>query len=174
MFLHEYPGVRFSRRFRLWEIIMLAFASLLARRLTNAAHHSFLSRRPAAEFSAATLPSATKRSGTSRGLRAAERASHDALRPNHNSVNIEDHYGISFIRERLAASTWRRLPQKGRRSPVPAKKQHSTSAGEKIALGQVPGLFQQRKPAHREGPATRPDERIAFERFATFELVPQT
>ncbi len=169
----EYPGLRFSRRFRLWEIFMRALASLLVRRLIDAVRLSVLSRSHAAEFPPATLPTATKRAGTSRGLRAADRASFDALRPNCNSVNIEDHYDNSFIRERLAASTRRRLPQKGRRSPLPAENQHCESAGQKIALGQVPGFFYERKSADRESPAGAADQWFARERFTPRELAAQ-
>ena len=166
MFLDEYPGVRFSRRLRLWEIIMRTFASLLAGRVAKAARSLFLSRPQAAEFSSSNV---TKRDQATRdlsGLRAAERASNGALRRNYNSVNIEDHYGISFIRERFAAPTRRRLPQKGRRSPVPAEtQQHPEGAGAEIALGEVSGFFHQRQSTHREGPGTCAREWLAFRRL---------
>ena len=144
----EYPGVRFLRRFRLFAAVVRPFVFLLFRRLTHAARHSFRSRsrRHVAEFPAATQTAFERLKWTLRGSRAADRASRGALRPNDNSVNIEDHYDNSFIRERLAASTRRRLPQKGRRrSSLPAEEQHAKSAGQEIALGKNHGIFHERK-----------------------------
>ncbi len=150
----EYSGVRFLLRFRLWEKMMRTFASLLIRRLTYAVRHSLLSRPHAAESAAAAqCASQPLDSWTSRLARSAEPASDDALRLNHNSVNLEDLYGISFIRERLAASARRQLPQEGRRSPVSATIGSETRS-ETIALGQNHGFFQQRKSTHRKGGTT--------------------
>ena len=129
----EYPGVRFSRRFQLLQVIVRLCASV--RRLTHAARHRFRSsfRRKTAEFPT-HAQTADKRLGwTSRGSRAAVRASSDALRPNHNSVKNEDHYDISWKRKRLATSAGR-LPQKGRRrSPRPAELARE-SAGEEVVF----------------------------------------
>ena len=153
----EYPGVRFSRRVRLLEIILRAFASLLLRRATHAARHSFrVSSRPeAAEFPAATQTAFERLGWTLRGSRAGERASIDALRPNYNSVNTEDLYGISIIREKFAAPTGRRrFPQKGRRSPVPAKRA-CEGTGKENVLAESHGIFHQRKSADRARRGTK-------------------
>src|SRR6476469_9763258 len=98
----EYPGVRFTRRGRLLEIDLRAFASLQFRRLTHAARYSFrlLSRPEAAEFPAATQSAFERLGWTHEGSRAGNRASVDALRPNYNSVKTEDLYGSSIIREK--------------------------------------------------------------------------
>ena len=86
---------------------------------------------------------------TPQGLRAVERASIDALRPNYNSVNTEDLYGISIIREKFPAPTGRRrFPQKGRRSPVPAKGA-CEGTGKENVLAESHGIFHQRKSADR-------------------------
>ncbi len=146
----EYPGVRFSRRVRLWEILRV-FASLLPRRVTHAVRHSFRipSRPEAAEFSSAMQTALERLGWTLRGSRAGERASIDALRPNYNSVNTEDLYGISIIREKFAAPTGRRrFPQKGRRSPVPAKGA-CEGTGKENVLAESDGIFHQRKSAER-------------------------
>ena len=148
----EYPGVRFSRQIRLWKSIMRAFAFLLVGLLTQAVRHSFrfLSRPQPAEFSAATHIASQRPESARKGSRAADRASFDALRLNNNSVNTEDLYGISIIREKLAAPTRRRrLPtQRGRRSFL-SPEERAESAGKEIVLGQSRGIFWRRKPADR-------------------------
>ena len=147
----EYPGVRFSGQIRLWESMVRMIASLLVRPLTQAVRYSFriLSRPLTAEFSAVTHTAFQRPGPTLRGSRAADRASSDALRLNHNSVNTEDLYGISITREKLAAPTGRRwLSTQGRRSPVPAKN-YSESAGQENALGKIHGIFHERKSAGR-------------------------
>ncbi len=147
----EYPDVRFSRRFRLAEITLRAFASLLFRRVKHAVRRSYRthSRLKAAESPAVTQKALERLGWTLRGSRAVERASSDALRPNQHSVNPEDPYGISIIREKLAAPTGRRrVPTPGRRSPLPADK-HSQSAGEKNAVGENHRLLFERKSADR-------------------------
>ncbi len=144
--LFEYPRVRFSWRFRLLEVITRSVASLLFRRFTDAARRSFRSQpRPyAAEFTADTQSADKRLEWTFLGLRAAVRASHNALRPNHNSVNTEDHYDISIIREKFPSPTWRRLPQKGRRSSLPAE--HACQgAGQANALAENHGFLLARR-----------------------------
>ncbi len=158
----EYPGVRFSRRVRLWEFLVRAFASSLVRRVTHAACHSFrLTSRPkAAEFPAATQTAFERLKWTLRGSRAAGRASMDALRRNCNSVNIEDYHGNLFIREKLApAARWERFPTThGRRSPLPLKIIHSPTGGKEIALGKNHGFFHERKSWHAAGRTNAQDK----------------
>lgn len=154
----EYPRVRFFRRFWLLELITRTFASLLSRRFSNAARRSVQSgsRPEAAEFPAARQSASERLAWTFRGPRAVGRASSDALRPKHNSVNNnKDHYGISRIRERLAA-TPRRLPQKGRRrSPLPPE-HTGQSAGQTNVLAKNHGIFlAQRESAHQHTRSTR-------------------
>lgn len=144
--LFEYPCVRFSRRFWLSEVITRSVASLLSRRFPDAVRRLFRSRpRPdAVELTAATQPAHERLEWTFGGPRAAARASYDALRPNYNSVNTEDHYGISIIWEKFASSTWRWLPQKGRRSPLPAE-HASKGAGQTNVLAENHGLLLARR-----------------------------
>ena len=70
-------------------------------------------RRRETEFPAASQNACRLLEGTFRGPRVAGCASIDALRQFNNSVNLEDHNEISFIREALAASA-RRTPTTGR------------------------------------------------------------
>lgn len=138
----ESPRVRFFRRFCLLELCARMFASLQFRRFPDAVRRSFRSgsRPEAAEFPAATQTAPKRLAWTFRGPRAAVRASSDALRPNYNSVLNEDHYGISTIRERLAA-TPRRLPQEGRRrSSLPAELA-CKGAGKTNVLAKNHGIF---------------------------------
>ena len=151
--IFESPDVRFlSSRIR--KFLLRAVATLLFR--CGAALQSFriFSRRQAAEFPAATQTAFELLERILRDRRAADRASMDALRPNHNSVNTKDpEYGISIIRERLAASARRLFPtQGGRRSPLPAKS-NTQGAGQEVSLGQNHGLFLERKSADRARPA---------------------
>jgi hypothetical protein len=127
----EVPGVRFSGKISLWEIVMRTLASSLVRPLTQAVRHLFrvLSRPQPAEFSAATHTAFQRSGPTLAGPRAADRASADALRPHCNSVNTEDLYGISITREKLAAPTRRRrFPTEGRRSSLPAENNSETAS----------------------------------------------
>ena len=136
------------------EIIMRTFASLLIRWLIVAARRSSSSRPHMVEFSAVTQQAQQPLDRwTSSSARPAGPASDDALRPHHNSVNIEELYGISFIRERLAASARRQLPPEGRRPPVP-RQVGSASSRATIALGENRWLFQQRNSTAHEGGAT--------------------
>jgi len=139
----EYPGVRFSGQISLWQIVMRTFASLLVRPFAQAARQFFrmLSRPQPAEFSAATHIAFQRPGPALRGSRAADGASIDALRPNYNSVNTEDLYGISIIREIAAPTRRRRFPTEGRRSSLPAENNNPQSAGSEIALGQNHGIF---------------------------------
>lgn len=79
-----------------------------------------------------------------------DRASSDALRPNRNSAKTEDQYGISNIRETLAASARRWFPSPERRSSLPAKHKHHQDTCEEVVLGQNHELLQrERQPADR-------------------------
>ncbi len=150
----EYPGVRFSRQVR---VLMRPFAFLLVRRVTHAVRHSFRStfRLKAAEFPAATQSAFERRRWTERGLRAADRASIGALRPNCNSVNIEDHYGNSFIGKKFTASAnWRCPAARRGGSSLPAEINGAQSAGKKIVLGQDHDIFRQWKPIQRRSGET--------------------
>src|SRR4051794_3272986 len=110
----ECSGVRFSRRIWFLEIFMRAFASLLIRLSTHAVRLlRTRSSSPEAEF-----PPATQSFLTLRGLRAADRASHDALRPNINSVKTEHSYANSNIRETTPFARWS-LPTQWRQSSEP-------------------------------------------------------
>jgi hypothetical protein len=147
------PGVRFSPRYRLFKTRMRAFALVLFRGLSRAARHLFRipSRLHEAEFPAAMQPAYKLLEWTLRGPHVTDRASIDALRPNYNSVNTEDHYGISIIREEFAASARRRLPtQERQQSPLPAKHSHE-GAGQKIDLAADYVLFHERKAARETG-----------------------
>ena len=138
----EYSGVRFSPRIRFWELIMRMFASPLVRWRSHAARESLRisSTSNAAEFSAATRTAFERLKSVLGDRRAGDRASNDALRPNYNSVNTEDLYAISIIREKLAATARRLFPTPERRPFLPAKI-NPAAAGQEIILGQNRGLF---------------------------------
>src|SRR4051812_1044642 len=147
-----YPGVRFSPRIR--RVFGRMFAPLLICWRSHAARRSLRrwTRPRAAEFPAATRTAYERLEGIFRDLRAADRASIDALRPNCNSVNTEDLYGISIIREGLAP--WARwfFPPPERRSFLPAKI-ISQGPGQEVVLGQNHGLFLQWESPDRAGRA---------------------
>src|SRR6185369_8743475 len=79
------------------------------------------SRRREAEFPLARQIAYQLIVGALWGSCARDRASTDALRPNHNWMKPEDQYDISIIGEKWPAIA-RRLPQKGRQSPAPSKR----------------------------------------------------
>src|SRR3982751_4139708 len=100
---------------------MQAHSSLLAslpqRRSRAVRLAPALAPRPEeAEFPPAAQTALELLDWTLRGSRAADRASLDALRPQLNWFNTEDHYEISIPRERLTASTPGRIPQTVRRA----------------------------------------------------------
>ena len=136
----ECSGGRFSRRIWFLEIFMRAFASLLIRPSTHAVRlFRTRSSSPEAEF-----PPATQSFLTYRGLRAADRASYDALRPNINSVKTEHSYAYSNIRETTPLARWS-LPTRWRKSSEPPGI-HPKSAGEKTnALAENCRLLQRRR-----------------------------
>jgi hypothetical protein len=136
------PGVRFSRRFSFFQILMRHFASRLFCWLTGADASCFRNyfRRHEAEFPAATQ---IADQALFFGPRATDRASTDALRSNYNWVELEDQYDISIIGEKWPAFA-RRLPQKGRQSP-PLSGPSGQGAGEEIVLGKNHGVFRRWK-----------------------------
>ena len=120
----------FSSRFRL-----LTVATCGSRR--------FYFRPEQAEFPVTHQSVCNLLNGPFQGRYATGRASIDALRPTNNSVNIEDLYEISFIRETFAPFAWR-LPPKGR-SPRAASITGAGPSPEKDILAETGGAFWQRQ-----------------------------
>ena len=143
------PGVRFSPRYKLFETRMRTFAPVLYWGLVYAARHLFRSssRPHEAKFPAAMQTAYERLEWTPRGSHSADRASIDALRPNYNSVNTEDHYGISIIREKFAASAQRRSPTQERQQPPLSAKHADQATGEEIALAANHVFLHERKTA---------------------------
>ena len=145
------PGVRFSRRSR---VCQSRVRSVLFRWLTGADRRCLRmgSRIYEAEFPLARL--IVYRflllfwSRNVSGSPARDCASSDALRPFNNWVKPEDQYGISFIGEERPASA-RRLPQKGRKSPLP-ERALARSGQKKIIVATHHGLFHRRRKAGGE------------------------
>ncbi|CAN5487352.1 hypothetical protein BH18VER1_BH18VER1_09750 [soil metagenome] len=137
----EYPGVRFSQRLGALETIMRSIASLLIYWVTVAACQSVrrFFRPYAAEFPAATQSASKRLAWTSRGPRTAGGASIDALPLNYNSVNLEDHYGISINRETSPLARW--LPQTGRRRPLLSTEHARQCAGQANILAEDHGAL---------------------------------
>ena len=162
------PAVRFSRRFSFYQIRMRDFASLLFRWLTGAGVR-IDSRCHEAEFPAATQTAYQLLGRTHLGSRARDRASTDALRPQHNWVKPEDQYDISIIGEKWPAFA-RRLPQKGRQSPAPPERAIE-GAGEAIVLAENYGALRRWKTGIN-GPTCVADD--AQQRFRAFAVAAQT
>src|SRR5436190_12372418 len=91
----DHPGVGFPRQFRFFGTIMRDFAFSLFRWLTVAADGSRRVRfRLEVEFPTASASVRKLLERTLRSSRAADRASIDALRPCHNSVNLKDNHEL--------------------------------------------------------------------------------
>ena len=160
------PAVRFSRRFSFYQIRMRDFASLLFRWLTGPGVR-IDSRCHEAEFPAATQIADQLLVGTHLGSRARDRASTDALRPQHNWVKPEDQYDISIIGEKWPAFA-RRLPQKGRQSPAPPERAIA-GAGEEIVLAENHGALYRWKTGTGSADAAG-----GAQRFRAFAFAAQT
>ncbi len=136
------PAPRFLRRSSFFERAVRIIASLMDHWRTCAGCLSNLYRQHGAEFPAAEPANKLQ---ILRGLPAADGASFDALRPNHNWVNLKDQYEISFTRrEKLAAFARRLFPTKGRWS-FAFSTNDPQSAGKEIVLAKNHSAFHQRK-----------------------------
>jgi hypothetical protein len=131
-----------------FEIMMRGFASSLLRSLTVALYGSrpVYSRRDEMEFPLASQNACNLLELTFRGRRAMDRAFLDALRPYNNSVNIEDQYELSFIRE-TPASCARWVPTKERSSAAPSKRRRESSQENILAAS---GLAFWKRKKHKE------------------------
>lgn len=150
----ESPGVRFSPRIRLRQVLLRALTGLLIRWRSSAARQFFrkLHRLEVAEFPAPTPTAFERLEWILRDRRGTGRASSDALRPNDNSVNTKVPYGNSIIRKRLAASArWLFPPARGR-SLLPAQFNSPQSSTQTNPLGEIPRLVFQWQAAHRARP----------------------
>ena len=135
------PAARFLRRSNLLQRAMLGIALVVDHWLTCAGCLSKNCRQNEAEFPAARTANKLR---TLRRSPAADGASFDALRPNHNWINIKDQYEISFIREKFAAFA-RRVPKERRRS-LASSTCRAETAREKVALAKNYGCtFRKRK-----------------------------
>src|ERR1700730_826825 len=125
--------------------------SSLFRLLTVATFDSrrFYFRPEQAEFPVTHQSVCNLLNGPFQGRCATGRASIDALRRTNNSVNIEDLYEISFIRETFAAFA-RRFPPKGR-SPSASSGDAGPSSSQKNLLAAIGGFFQQRHDREKSG-----------------------
>jgi hypothetical protein len=176
-------GVRFSRRFSVFDYAMHYLAFLLTRRRTRAARlfpAGF--RQHEAEFSSATQTSFELLERAFRSVRAgnrvpnarhrtspSKRRTFGALRPQRNRVIIEDHYGISFIRKERPSSA-RRITQTGRVSPARPSGRGTENGGKAVVLAEDRRFFWQWKNDRQQRPQSAGAQRLAVTRATAAAL----
>jgi len=132
----DLPGLRFLRRFRFFENMMRAFASLLLRWLSAPACGSrqLYFRLKEAEFPAASQSACKLFEWTLSGSRAADCASLDALRPFNHWVNLKDQHELLFIRETSPPfAGW--IPTQEQWAPAPSTGRSESSEENLLAAG---------------------------------------
>jgi hypothetical protein len=140
----DLPGLRFLRRFRFFENMMRAFASLLLRWLSAPASGSrqLYFRLKEAEFPAASQNACKLFEWTLSDSRAADRASLDALRPFNHWVNLKDQHELLFIRETSPPfAGW--IPTQEQWAPAPSTGRSESS--EENLLGAGCSIFWKRQ-----------------------------
>jgi len=132
----DLPSHRFLRRFRFFENMMRAFASLLLRWMSAPAcgWRQLYFRLKEAEFPAASQSACKLFEWTLSDSRAADCASLDALRPFNHWVNLKDQHELLFIRETSPPfAGW--IPTQEQWAPAPSTGRSESSEENLLAAG---------------------------------------
>src|SRR5689334_20673559 len=119
-----------SRDLQFWNMMPAGLSIHTSRRPWISQMNRLVSRSHEAEFPPAAQTALELIDWTSRGPRALDRASFDALRPKGNWFKTKDYYEISIHREKLAASTPGRIPSAVR----PARRSRRVESSRKKEL----------------------------------------